>query len=369
MPICREQLAGILVRILHIMAGNGNGGAEVYSTDVMLALHEKGIGHNIDQCVVMRETAPRYQELKAAGIRMAPEALHNPFRPWQRHKMKQVIAREKPDIIHCWMRRAASLVPALAAKNGPLIGWFGNYEVIKHYAHCTDYVGVTKDIIAHTIREGVKPEDATYIPTFPSVIDAPALDRATLNTPANAKVILTLSRLHPKKGLDTLMHATKDFADCYLWLAGDGPMQKELETLAAKLGIESRVRFLGWRTDRGALLKAADICAMPSNYEPFGTVILEAWSAKVPFVACESAGPAAHIVNEHNGMMVPINDAPALGAAIRRVLDDNALQEKMVANGYAEYIASFTKEAVTQRWLAHYQHLLSKFKQSKNNAA
>ncbi len=348
------------MRLLHIMAGNGNGGAEVYSTDVMLALHEKGI----DQCVVMRETAPRYNELKAAGIRMAPEVLHNPFRMWQRHKMKQVIARENPDIIHCWMRRAASLVPKNAGETRPLIGWFGNYEVIKHYAHCTDYVGVTKDIIAHTIREGVRAEDAQYIPTFPSIIDAPALDRATLNTPPDAKVLLTLSRLHPKKGLDILMHAVKDFADCYLWLAGDGPMQNELQALSVKLGIQDRVRFLGWRTDRGALLKAADICLLPSNYEPFGTVILEAWCAKVPFIACESAGPAAHIINEQNGMMVPINDAPALGKAIRRTLDDKALQEKMVAKGYAEYIASFTKEAVTQQWLNHYDHLLKKFKQS-----
>ena len=352
------------MRILHIMAGNGNGGAEVYSTDVMLALHEKGIDPKIDQCVVMRETAPRFQELKNAGIRMAPEVLRGSIRLWQRYKMRQVIAREKPDIIHCWMRRAASLVPASAAKTGPLIGWFGNYEVIKHYVHCTDYVGVTKDIIVHTIKEGVTPDRATYIPTFPSIIDAPAIDRATLNTPHDAKVLLTLSRLHSKKGLDTLMHAVKDFADCYLWLAGDGPMHKELETLSIKLGIQHRVRFLGWRTDRGALLKSADVCVLPSNYEPFGTVILEAWQAKVPFVACNSAGPAALIINEENGMLVPINDIAALGAAIRKTLDDKPLQAKMVARGYAEYMQSFTKEAITQQWLAHYQRLLERFRSS-----
>lgn len=352
------------MRILHIMAGNGNGGAEVYSTDVMLSLHEQGI----DQCVVMRDTAPRFQELKNAGLRMAPEVLHGFFRPWQKHKMQQVIAREKPDIIHCWMRRAASLVAASAAKTRPVIGWFGNYEVIKHYAHCTDYVGVTKDIIAHTIKEGVAPERATYIPTFPSIVDAPAIDRATLGTPRDARVLLTLSRLHPKKGLDTLMHAVKDFADCYLWLAGDGPMHNELQALAIKLGIQQRVRFLGWRTDRGALLKSADICVLPSNYEPFGTVILEAWQAKIPFVACNSAGPAAHIINEHNGMLVPINDPIALGKAIRRTLDDKALQENMVANGYAEYRKNFTKEAITQRWLAYYPHILERFRATQRVA-
>lgn len=353
------------MRILHIMAGNGNGGAEVYSTDVMLSLHEAGI----DQCVVMRETAPRFAELKNAGIRMAPEVLHNPLRIWQRYKMRQVIAREKPDIIHCWMRRAASLVPASAAKTGPLIAWFGNYEVIKHYAHASHYVAVTKDIIADTIKKGVPANRAKYIPTFPSVIDAPAIDRALLNTPADAKVLLTLSRLHPKKGLDTLMHAVKDFADCYLWLAGDGPMRKELEALSIKLGIQNRVRFLGWRTDRGALLKAADICVLPSNYEPFGTVILEAWQTKIPFVACQSAGPAAHIINEVNGMMVPINDPAALGKAIRRTLDDKALQEKMVAQGYKEYIEGFTKEAVTKQWLAHYEMLLNEFRTTRSRAS
>ncbi|NDE89961.1 MAG: glycosyltransferase [Alphaproteobacteria bacterium] len=350
------------MRILHIMAGNGNGGAEMYSTDVMLALHEKGV----DQCVVMRETAPRYQELKNAGIRMAPEVFRfafsiGPFRPVQNYMMRRVLLREKPDITHCWMRRAANITPALAAKTGPLLGWFGNYENIKHFSHCTDFVAVTKDIIAKTIAQGAAPEHATYIPTFPSIVDMPALDRATLDTPTGAKVLLTLSRLHPKKGLDLLMYAVKDFPDCYLWLAGDGPMQKELEDLAVTLGIQQRVRFLGWRTDRGALLKAADICVLPSNYEPFGTVILEAWCAKVPFVACESAGPAAHIINEENGMMVPINDASALGHAIRRTLDDSALQEKMVARGYAEYMQSFTREAVTQRWLSHYDHLLNQF--------
>lgn len=345
------------MRILHIMAGNGNGGAEVYSTDVMLALHEQGI----DQCVVMRSTAPRYAELKDSGIRMAPDVLHSPFRFWQRYKMKQMITREQPNIIHCWMRRAASLVPGDAGAVRPLIGWFGNYEELRHYAHCTDYVGVTKDIIAHTLRQHIAPERATYIPTFPSIIDAPAIDRATLETPADAKILLTLSRLHPKKGLDTLMHAVKDFPDCVLWLAGDGPMRNELEQLAHTLGIAHRVRFLGWRTDRGALLKTANICLLPSNYEPFGTVILEAWAAKIPFIACNSAGPAAHITHEENGLLVPINDASALGAAIRHVLDDAVLRDKMIVNGYDTYMRSFTKQAVIQKWLEHYQHVLNAF--------
>jgi len=336
------------------MGGNGNGGAEVYSTDVMLSLHAAGI----DQCVVMRDTAPRTTELRQAGLRMATEVLNIPFRPWQRFQVGRLIAREKPDIIHCWMRRAASLTPKNAQSRAAVIGWYGDYEEIDHFAHCSHFVGVTKDIVSFMLKSGVAADRATYVPTFPSIIDAPALDRAALTTPADAKVLLTLSRLHPVKGLDTMLQALKDLPDCYLWLAGDGPSREELMTLAVDLGVHERVRFLGWRTDRGALLRAADICVLPSRYEPFGTVILEAWQLKIPFVACASDGPRAHIRDGKNGMLVAINDAVGLAGAIRRVIDDKKLRDAIVAEGHGEYQAGFTREAVTKQWIDYYQGLV-----------
>jgi glycosyltransferase involved in cell wall biosynthesis len=344
------------MRILQIMAGKGNGGAELYSTDIMLSLHEAGI----DQCVVLRPTAPRTPELRAAGLRMATEVLDTPIRPLQRWNLARLIRREKPDLIHCWMRRAASLVPAAAARHTPTIGWLGDYEELKHFAHCTEFVGVTQDLADHMVRQGIAPEHTAYVPTFPSVEPAPALDRASLDTPADARVLLTLSRLHPVKGLDTLLRALPSLPECYLWLAGDGPMRAELEALAAELGVAQRVRFLGWRTDRGALLRAADICLLPSRYEPFGTVILDAWSTQTAFIACESAGPSAYIRNSENGMLVPADDPAALAAAIAQVLENPALRQNIIATGYAEYRAGFTREAVTRRMIAYYQSLLAR---------
>ena len=129
------------------------------------------------------------------------------------------------------------------------------------------------------------------MPTFPTVDAAPAVDRASLATPADAVVLLTLSRLHEKKGLDILLQGLVDLPRCVAWLAGDGPLEGELKAMAARLGVADRVRFLGWRTDRGALLRAADICVLPSRWEPFGTVMLEAWAAGTPLVAAASQGP------------------------------------------------------------------------------
>ncbi|MGE4351198.1 MAG: glycosyltransferase [Bdellovibrionales bacterium] len=341
------------MRILHIMAGRGLGGAETYATDVMLSLHERAV----DQCAVVYADAPRTPELAQAGVRLACDVLSFRFRPVQRWRLKKLIEREKPDLIHCWMRRAASLIPPWKA--GPVIGWFGGYYDPQNFPYCTDFVGVTQGIVDHQISKGVSPQHAFYVPTFPDVKDEVATDRATLDTPAGAPAVLALSRLHQKKGLDTLLQAVARLPGVYVWLAGEGPLRGKLEKLVRKLKLEDRVRFLGWRTDRGALLRAADVCVLPSRYEPFGTVLLEAWAAGTPLVAARSAGPAAYVTDEKNGLLVPIDDVQALAQALDRALKDEALRRRMIAEGFNTYSLSFTRKAVTDKMIGLYEKLIA----------
>jgi glycosyltransferase involved in cell wall biosynthesis len=330
------------------MTSKANGGAETYACDVIAKLHEAGI----DQCVVMPETARRFAGMRALGIRMDSSPLSVPFPPAQRFLLRRIIAREKPTIVQTWMRRAASLA---SKGDQPVIGWFGGYYEPRHFQSCQHIVGVTRDIAAHMVKNGVSPDRAHYIPTFPTLEPSPPADRASLDTPRDAKVLLSLSRLHEKKGLDTLLQALKGLPECVAWLAGDGPLEARLKALAADLGVADRVRFLGWRTDRAALLAAADICVLPSRYEPFGTVILEAWAAKTPLVACASAGPAAHVSNRLTGMLAPVDDVDGLRSAISDVLSDDGLRDSLIANGYAAYRKDFTPEAVTARWISFYR--------------
>ena len=341
------------MRVLQIMAGNKNGGAELYSTDIMLSLHEAGLA----QRIVMRPTAPRFAELQQAGLAMAPSVLANSLRPLQRWRLNALIREYKPDIIHCWMRRAVSLVPKGAAP--AIIGWYGDYEEQqKHFSACTHFIGVTQDLARHAHDSGAKPGTAFYVPTFPSVEDAAPIARAALSTPEDAKTLLILSRLHKVKGIDTALHALAQLPDCHLWIAGSGPEEAALKTLATELGVAARVHFLGWRNDRGALLRAADICLLPSRYEPFGTVILDAWSTATPFIACESDGPRATIRDGENGMLAPADNPPALAAAIRAVLDNPDLRHRIAQTGHADYLAHFTRAAVTRKMLATYQTIL-----------
>ncbi len=350
------------MRILHIMASRTNGGAETYSTDMMASLHEAGV----EQVAVLPRASLHFQPLAAAGVAVAGEVLDPRLGLLRRRRLATLIADFQPDLVHCWMRRAASLVPRLDV---PVIGWFGGYYEPRHFRRCTHFVGVTPGIVAHMIDRGVAPGRAHYVPTFPTIEEGPPVDRAQLDTPEQATVLLALSRLHGKKGLDILLAALAELPDCIAWIAGDGPLERELKGLAADLGVAHRVRFLGWRTDRGALLAAADICLLPSRWEPFGTVILEAWASGTPLVAAASQGPSATIENGINGLLVPIDDAAALAAAVRRLMAEPDLRARLIERGRVDYQKSYTREAVTGRMLALYRHILAEHARGRTSAA
>jgi len=338
------------MRILHVMASIANGGAETYCADMLQSLKAAGI----DQVAVIPRASIHHDRLAAAGVRVAPDALDIHFNPIRRRRLAALIHEFKPDLVHCWMRRAASLLPALPL---PAIGWFGGYYDPAHFRRCSHFVGVTPDIVEHILTHGIARAKAHYVPTFPVLEPGPAVDRASLSTPADAIVLLTLSRLHEKKGLDVLLDAVAQLPQCIAWIAGDGPLEIDLKARATALGVGHRVRFLGWRTDRGALLAAADICVLPSRWEPFGTVMLEAWAAGIPLVAAASQGPTALLADGSNGLLVPVDDAHALATAIGRVVADPALRARLIERGRADYQTGFTREAVTQRMVALYTEI------------
>lgn len=341
------------MRIFHIMAGKGNGGAETYAADMIVALQETGLS----QRAIVHPQQARFDDLVKAGVDVVSPPLQRPLRWLQRRAVARQIADFKPDLIHCWMRRAAELVPPTPL---PVIGWFGGYYEPRHFAQCSHFIGVTPDIVSHQRAKGVAADRSFFVPTFPVIAtQRPPQDRAALQTPPDATVLLALSRLHPKKGLDTLLTALADLPDCVLWLAGDGPLLSALETQAQALKVAGRVRFLGWRDDRGALLQASDICVLPSRYEPFGTVMLEAWASSTPLVAAAAAGPAAYVRNRENGMLVPIDDAVALASAIRQVQTDPDLRARILAGGQATYQSQFTRPAVVRQMLGLYKQIMA----------
>ena len=121
--------------------------------------------------------------------------------------------------------------------------------------------------------------------------------------------------------------------------------------VARRLGVDARLRFLGWREDVAALLAAADIFVCPSRVEPLGNVVIEAWAHGTPVVAAAAAGPMSLVTPGETGLLVPLEDAPALATSIRTLIDNPELAARLAAAGRAAHAETYTETAVVRRYL------------------
>ncbi|MCC7276176.1 MAG: glycosyltransferase [Alphaproteobacteria bacterium] len=326
------------------MAGARHGGAEAFFVRLAAALHRAGL----PQRVAIRRDPDRAAALRAQGI----EPVELPFGGWLDFRtgraLRRLAAQWRPRVVVGWMNRASALLP-----EGPFVrvGRLGGYYDLKYYRRCHHLIGNTEDIVAYVVRAGWPADRAHYLPNFVDAAPAPAADRARLDTRADAPVLLAAGRLHPNKGFDVLLTALAAVPDAILWLAGEGPERAALSRRAAELGITDRVRLLGWRDDVAALYGAADVLVCPSRHEPLGNVVLEGWARGVPVVAAASAGPAGLVRDGETGLLVPVDDADALAAALRRVLADPTLRARLADAGRAEHARRFTEAAVVGRYL------------------
>jgi len=162
-------------------------------------------------------------------------------------------------------------------------------------------------------------------------------------------LLLYVGRLQPIKGLETLLDAMSRLPDATLLIVGGDQDEPEnghaasLRERVSALGLEKRVRFLGAQPQRRLRLfyAAADATVMPSYYESFGMVALEAMACGSPVVASRVGGLQTTVRDGVTGLLVPEGDPCALAATITRVLDDDALRWRLGREG--------------QRWAAQHR--------------
>src|SRR5262249_49811995 len=192
---------------------------------------------------------------------------------------------------------------------------------------------------------------ATAVPK-PVVIPNPVdfgLDRASMGSSwlgshypaiAGKKIILFLSRLHPKKGLDLLLSAfarvRARIPDTALVLAGNGetPFVEQLRRQARELHIESGVVWPGFLEGdaKKAVMAESDIFVLPSYSENFGVAVVEAMAAGLPVVVSDCVGIHRELASAHAGLVVPCSEEP-LGDALLRLLETPGLRSEITRNG------------------------------------
>jgi glycogen(starch) synthase len=168
--------------------------------------------------------------------------------------------------------------------------------------------------------------------------------------------VLAIGRHVLQKGFDVLIDAFRALAvdpafDWDLVIAGDGPQRDALEARAAAAGLSTRVRFVG-RTDRPvtvALFREAEVFVLPSRWEPFGIVNLEAMAAGTPLVASLVGGVPEFVEDGVTGLLVEADDARTLAGAIRRLWASPELRAELAARG-AEQATRFDWTCIEEQY-------------------
>jgi glycosyltransferase involved in cell wall biosynthesis len=166
--------------------------------------------------------------------------------------------------------------------------------------------------------------------------------------------LVTVARLSPEKGLDTLLHAMAEAVRAepgiHLEIAGDGPLRSELEQLAKNLGLDRHVRFLGEVRDIAALLSRASLFVLPSNSEGISLTLLEAMARGLPIVTTKVGGNVEVVIHGETGLLVPPASPPALAGAILKILGDSSKSQLMGRAGRRRVEAFFDIRQVVAQY-------------------
>ena len=167
--------------------------------------------------------------------------------------------------------------------------------------------------------------------------------RAKLGLDATEEIVLCVARFDPRKGIETAVRAcaqskTKTIGNLRLIIVGgscpdriDGQERKRIEQIVQEVGLAEKTVFAG-QVDHNVLpfyYSAADVCVIPSHYEPFGLVAIESMACGTPVVASNVGGLKFTVVPEQTGLLAPPQDTIAFASAIDRILLDKQFSKRL----------------------------------------
>lgn len=200
-------------------------------------------------------------------------------------------------------------------------------------AHCREVVVTSPETGRILVADfGVAPEHLSV--ALPGT--APGARARGGNTPPH---IVSVASLIPRKGHDLLieaLHRNRDL-DWRATLTGsdtaDAAWARRLGSDIERLGLRERIALTGPRADARSLMATGDIFALPSRYEGYGMVFAEAMAQGLPILAC-AGGAVPDVVPDTAGILVPVGNVDALTEALRRLLTDHGLRERLASGAF-----------------------------------
>ncbi len=206
--------------------------------------------------------------------------------------------------------------------------------------------GIGKPEQYRLIRSGIE------IEPYRDVAATRADARRLLDVPEDAFVVGSVGRLSPQKAPHDLLEGfailAREHPSAWLVLVGDGRLRTKVEARASALGLRGRVVFAGLRRDVPVLLRAFDVFALASRWEGLPRVFPQAMAAGLPIVATRVAGAMEAVRDGESGILVPPQDAAALGRALLDLAASPETRARMGANGRA-HVEEFSAERMVRQ--------------------
>lgn len=365
--------------VLHIIDTGGPGGAETVFAQLAQAF-PRDIGQPL--VVVSREgwLAERLRERGLAPIALNPRGSFNLgylgelIRLIRTHRVRLVVAHLFGSMLYGGLAGRLTAVPVIGVLHGqtdlagPRLAALKNAIVRHTLAHTV--------FVSEPLRQELNallrlPHARTSVVT--NAVDTerftPGTDgslRAELQLPPGLPLVGAIGNIRRPKGYDGLLRAWRALLDggtkAHLAIVGEGSgsLMQELLALRSTLGLERDVSFMGLRSDIVNVLRSLDVFVSSSTTEGFSIVCVEAMACGVPVVATRSGGPESIIEHGVSGILVPVEDPPALAAGVCRVLQDPALRTSMTGAGREQVERRFGQARQLEAYAAIAHALLAR---------
>jgi len=292
-------------------------------------------------------------------------------------KLSRLIRRIAPDVIHLhghWAGSIGQLAVFLAGRPATIytVRWPAYSDDTNPVSTARNWLVEWFSCAAATIVVAISEFDRRTLirrricstRKLEMVHNAYAIDPAPVASNRHGHEAVSIGfvgRLVEQKGCDVLISAYARLAagglPARLTIVGDGPDRPQLERRVEDLGLSGSVDFLGFRPDGAALMAEMDIVAVPSRFEPFGIVAVEAMVQGRPVVASAVGGLTETVADGTTGRLVPPGDPLRLADALGELVRSSALREQMGEAGRERAMALFSPDRVIAAYTKLYRRL------------
>ena len=276
--------------------------------------------------------------------------------------IRQIIKKNKITIVHTHHRMAAFYIRLLKLVHPKLIHVYTAHNVFKdklplyRFALKNAKSVAVGEAVNKNLKEDVGITDSRVI--YNGVVLKETDDQVDKIISYGGIKLGCIARLSEQKGLTYLIEAMSllTVKNIRLFIVGDGELRNELENKVKELDLQDSVTFLGYRKDIMECINSFDFCVLPSVFEGFGLVAIEAFMNSKTLVATDIPG-LNEVVTNKNGILVPAKDPAALASAIDKLAMDATLSQELASQAKKDYENKFSYPLFLENYRELYREL------------